>query len=111
AIDPFLAVEVFELSQALERQGVDVVHFEFGEPDFETPAAVREAAVRAIKDGRTKYAASLGLLPLREAIAEHYARTYGVTVSPDRILVAAGTSPAMPLVFGARLAPVPRVIM
>ena len=111
AIDPFLAVEVFERAQALERQGVDVVHFEFGEPDFETPAAVRQAAVRAIKDGRTKYAASLGLLPLREAIAEHYARTYGVTVSPDRILVTAGTSPAMLLVFGALLDPGDEVIL
>jgi len=68
-ISPFLAVEVFERAQELERQGHDVVHLEFGEPDFETPEVVREAAVRAIREGRTKYAHSLGLLPLREAIA------------------------------------------
>jgi len=63
-ISPFLAVEVFERAQELERQGHEVVHLEFGEPDFETPEVVREAAVRAIREGRTKYAHSLGLLPL-----------------------------------------------
>jgi (5-formylfuran-3-yl)methyl phosphate transaminase len=94
-ITPFLAVEVFERAQELERQGHEVVHLEFGEPDFETPEVFREAAVRAIRDGRTKYAHSLGILPLREAIAEHYQQTYGVAVSPDQVLVTAGTSPAM----------------
>ena len=99
-IEPFLAVEVAERAQELERSGVDVVHLEFGEPDFEAPQVVRDALERAIKDGRTRYTHSLGILPLREAIAEHYARNYGVTVSPDQILVTAGTSPAMLLLFG-----------
>jgi (5-formylfuran-3-yl)methyl phosphate transaminase len=110
-IDPFLAVEVFERAQALERHGVDIVHLEFGEPDFETPAAIQEAAQKAIKDGRTKYTASLGILPLREAIAEHYARRYGVSISPDQILVTSGTSPAMLLVFGTLLDPGDEVIL
>jgi (5-formylfuran-3-yl)methyl phosphate transaminase len=99
-VEPFLAVEVAERAQELERSGIDVVHLEFGEPDFEAPPVVRDALERAIKDGRTRYAHSLGILPLREAIAEHYAGTYGVTVSPDQILVTAGTSPAMLLLFG-----------
>jgi aspartate/methionine/tyrosine aminotransferase len=99
-IEPFLAVEVFERAQALERAGADVVHLEFGEPDFDTPPVIVEAVEKAIKDGRTRYVASLGILPLREAIAEHYAETYGVDVSPDRILVTPGTSPAMLLLFG-----------
>jgi (5-formylfuran-3-yl)methyl phosphate transaminase len=99
-VEPFLAVEVAERAQELERSGIDVVHLEFGEPDFEAPAVVRDALERAIKDGRARYAHSLGILPLREAIAEHYAGTYGVTVSPDQILVTAGTSPAMLLLFG-----------
>lgn len=98
-IKPFLAVEVFERAQELERQGHDVVHLEFGEPDFETPAVIREAAIRAIRDGRTRYTHSLGILPLREAIAEHYLKTYDVAVSPDQVLVTAGTSPAMLLLF------------
>ena len=110
-ITPFLAVEVFERAQELERQGHDVVHLEFGEPDFETPEVVREAAVRAIRDGRTKYAHSLGILPLREAIAEHYQRTYRVAVSPDQVLVTAGTSPAMLLLFTGLLSAEDEVVL
>src|SRR5262249_56867393 len=81
-IKPFLAVEVFERGEELERQGHDVVHLEFGEPDFETPAVIREAAIRAIRDGRTRYTHSLGILPLREAIADHYLKTYVAAASP-----------------------------
>ncbi|HEV8438432.1 MAG TPA: pyridoxal phosphate-dependent aminotransferase [Methylomirabilota bacterium] len=102
-IEPFLAVEVFQRAQALERAGVDVVHLEFGEPDFDTPPVIREAAEKALKDGRTRYAHTLGILPLREAIAEHYHTRYGVTISPEQILVTAGTSPAMLLLFTALL--------
>jgi aspartate/methionine/tyrosine aminotransferase len=102
-IEPFLAVEVFQRAQALAEEGIDVVHLEFGEPDFETPPVIREAAERALKDGRTRYAHTLGILPLREAIALHYQTRYGVTVSPDQILVTAGTSPAMLLLFTALL--------
>ena len=103
AIEPFLAVEVFQRAERLEREGADVIHLEFGEPDFDTPPAIREAAERALKDGRTRYAHPLGILPLREAIAEHYHRRYGVTVSPEQILVTAGTSPAMLLLFSTLL--------
>jgi aspartate/methionine/tyrosine aminotransferase len=110
-VEPFLAVEMAERAQALERAGADVVNLHYGEPDFEAPSAVTEALVRAIKDGRTKYTSSLGILPLREAIAEHYAATYGVTVSPDQILVTPGTSPAMLLLFGHLLDPGDEVIV
>jgi (5-formylfuran-3-yl)methyl phosphate transaminase len=110
-ITPFLAVEVFERAEELSRQGADVVHLEFGEPDFETPEPIREAAVRALRDGRTKYTHSLGLLPLREAIADHYLATYRVAVAPDQILVTAGTSPAMLLLVTALLAPGDEVLL
>jgi aspartate/methionine/tyrosine aminotransferase len=110
-IEPFLAVEVFERAQELERQGHSVIHLEFGEPDFETPAVIQDALARAIKDGHTKYTASLGILPLREAIAEHYHAAYGVEVSPDRILITAGTSPAMLLLFTSLLDPGNQVIL
>jgi aspartate/methionine/tyrosine aminotransferase len=105
AIEPFLAVEVAERAFALERDGVDVVHLEFGEPDFEAPAVVTDAVMRAIKDGRTKYTSSLGILPLREAVADHFAAAYGVRISPDQVLITAGTSPAMMLLFGHLLDP------
>ena len=110
-IEPFLAVEVFERAQALERAGADVVHLEFGEPDFDTPSVIVDAVERALKDGRTRYTASLGILPLREAIAEHYATTYGVRVSPEQILVTPGTSPAMLLLFGHLLDPGDEVVL
>ncbi|HEV8533692.1 MAG TPA: pyridoxal phosphate-dependent aminotransferase [Methylomirabilota bacterium] len=110
-IAPFLAVEVFQRAQELERQGADIIHLEFGEPDFETPPVIREAAERALKDGRTRYAHSLGLVPLREAIAERYRARYGVAVSPDQILVTAGTSPAMLLLFSTLLDPGDHVLL
>ena len=110
-IEPFLAVEVGERAGALERQGVDVVHLEFGEPDFEAPLVVREALEKAIKDGRTRYTHSLGIVELREAIVEHYARTYGVSLDRDQIMVTAGTSPAMLLLFGHLLDPGDEVVL
>jgi aspartate/methionine/tyrosine aminotransferase len=110
-IEPFLAVEMGERAQALERRGIDVVHLEFGEPDFEAPAVVRDALDRAIKDGRARYTHSLGILPLREAIAQHYLETYGVDVSPEQILITPGTSPAMLLLFGHLLDPGDEVIV
>jgi len=99
-VEPFLAVEVAERAAALERDGADVVYLAFGEPDFEAPAVVRDAMERAVKDGRTGYAHSLGILDLREAIAEHYQEAYRVRVTPDQVLVTPGTSPAMLLLFG-----------
>ncbi len=110
-IEPFLAVEVAERAAVLEQAGVDVVHLEYGEPDFEAPPVVRDALEKAVKDGRMRYTHSLGILPLREAIAEHYAATYGVTVSPEQILVTPGTSPAMLLLFGHLLDPGDEVVL
>ena len=110
-IEPFLAVEVFQRAQELEREGKDIIHLEFGEPDFDTPPVIREAAEKALKDGRTRYAHSLGLVPLREAIAEHYRARYGVTVSPEQVLVTAGTSPAMLLLNTTLLDPGDQVLL
>ena len=110
-IERFLAVEMAERAQELERSGADVVHLEYGEPDFEAPAMIREAVEKALRDGRARYTHSLGILPLREAIAEHYGKTYGVTVAPDQILVTAGTSPAMLLLFGHLLDPGDEVVL
>jgi aspartate/methionine/tyrosine aminotransferase len=110
-IEPFLAVEVFQRAERLEASGADVIHLEYGEPDFDTPAVIREAAEKALKDGRARYVNTLGLVPLREAIAEHYRARYGVTVSPDQILVTAGTSPAMLLLFMSLLEPGDEVVL
>ena len=110
-IEPFLAVEVAQRAAELERQGADVVYLAFGEPDFEAPAVVRDAMDRAVKDGRTGYTHSSGIVDLREAIAEHYARAYGVSITPEQILVTPGTSPAMLLLFGHLLNAGDEVVM
>ena len=102
-IPPFIVMDILERAQEIERTGVDVVHLEIGEPDFDTPECVKEAAHQAIRDGHTHYTHSLGLLELREAIAEYYHEQYGATVSPANIMVTAGTSPAMLMIFSALL--------
>jgi aspartate/methionine/tyrosine aminotransferase len=104
-LKPFLVMDVLEAAQKLEAAGEHVIHLEIGEPDCDTPECIKEAAVRAIREGKTHYTHSLGLLELREAICEDYATRYGVTVSPDQVIVASGTSPAMLLAFGVLLEP------
>jgi (5-formylfuran-3-yl)methyl phosphate transaminase len=111
SIETFLAVEVAERAEALAQQGVDVVNLGYGEPDFAPPAVVQAALERAVRDGRMRYTHSLGILPLREAIADHHDATYGVKVSPEQILVTPGTSPAMLMLFGALLDPGDEVVL
>ena len=93
-VRPFYVMELLEKAQVLEAQGTDIVHMEIGEPDFPTPPSIGEAAMRAIRDGRTFYTHSLGLKELRERIADHYSEVRGVKVSPDRVVVTNGTSGA-----------------
>jgi len=102
-IPPFIVMDVLERAHELERVGKDIIHLEVGEPDFDTPECINEACLKAIRDGKTHYTHSLGLLELREAISEHYKNKYGVTVSPDQIIITSGTSPAMFLLFSALL--------
>jgi aspartate/methionine/tyrosine aminotransferase len=91
-IEPFEVMDVLSRAQALERAGRRVVHMEIGEPDFTAPEPVVEAGVRAIRDGRTAYTATLGVQPLREAIAQHYQRKFSVKVDPGCIAITAGAS-------------------
>jgi aspartate/methionine/tyrosine aminotransferase len=102
-IPPFIVMEVMEKAAEMERAGEHIIHLEVGEPDFDTPQCIKDAALKAIKSGKTRYTHSLGLLELRESIAHYYHQHYGVTVSPEQILVTSGTSPAMLLVFFALL--------
>lgn len=103
AISPFIVMDVLERANAMARDGIDVIHLEVGEPDFDTPACIRRAAARALEEGRTHYTHSLGMPELREAICQHYADTYGVAIDPDQVIVTAGTSPAIFMAFAALL--------
>ena len=94
-IAPFYVLEVLERAREIEATGADVIHFEVGETDFGSPAAACEEAITAINEGDTRYTHSLGIRELRNAIADDYRESYGVDVSPDRIIVTMGSSPAL----------------
>jgi len=102
-ITPFLVMDILERAQELERQGIPVIHLEVGQPDWDTPQVVKEAAFAAMQRGETQYTHSMGLLELREAICQHYEEHYGVRLTPDRIIVTSGTSPAMLLILAVLL--------
>jgi aspartate/methionine/tyrosine aminotransferase len=102
-IAPFIVMEVLEKAREMEWRGIDIIHLEVGEPDFDIPAAVKAATCKALVDGLTHYTHSLGDMELREAICRHYLDAYGVSVKPEQIVVTSGTSPALMLVFAALL--------
>jgi aspartate/methionine/tyrosine aminotransferase len=87
------AFEVLARAKALEAQGRRVIHLEIGEPDFDTPAHIVEAAGQALRDGHTHYCPAPGLPVLREACAEHLSRHRGLAVDPANVLVAPGAKP------------------
>ena len=89
------AFEAAARARALEATGRSVIHLEIGEPDFDTPANVRDAAKRALDDGWTHYGPPLGLPALREAIAADATARKGFAASPDRVVVTPGAKPIM----------------
>ncbi len=107
----FLVMDVLEKAGEMSRQGIDIVHLEVGEPDFDVPECVRGAVDEAYNKHVTHYTHSLGDPELRAEIASLYNREYGVNVSPDRILVTSGTSPALLLVTMLLCSPGSEVIL
>ena len=92
---PFLVMDVLEKAKTLEAKGVDVVHLEIGEPDSDVHPFVVDAIKRAYDEHRTHYTDSFGDVELREAVCRLYKAEYGVDVTPDRVLVTSGSSPAL----------------
>ena len=89
------AFEVLAKAKALEAKGREIVHLEIGEPDFDTPAHIREATKKAIDEGRTHYGPAAGIPELREAIAESIGATRNISVNPDQVVVTLGAKPIM----------------
>ena len=89
------AFEAAARARALEAEGRDVIHLEIGEPDFDTPANIREAAKRALDGGWTHYGPATGLPALREAIAADASRRKGFAVDPANVVVTPGAKPIM----------------
>ena len=110
-IEPFHVMDVLAKARALEAGGRDIVHMEIGEPDFETPAPIREAAKQAADAGKTHYTPAVGLPALREAISAYYQSDYGVSVAPERIIVTPGASGALLLAAGVLINPGDQVLM
>ncbi len=110
-LKPFMAMDILERAQELERAGRSIIHLSIGEPDFPTPKAIKEIAIKALTADKTHYTHSLGTLTLRQAIADHYRKCYRVRISPEQILVTSGTSPALMLACAALLNPGDKVIL
>ena len=104
-IAPFHVVELLTRARQLEAEGRDIIHMEIGEPDFPTPEPIAQAAVDAIKQGKTLYTQALGLPELREAISMFYRERYGVSVPAARIAVTSGASGALNLAFACLAEP------
>ncbi len=77
------------------ERGLDIIKFNLGEPDFDSPDPINEAAVVEIRKGNSHYCDPAGVLPLREAIAEHVSRTRGIPVTADRVIVTSGGKPSI----------------
>jgi aspartate/methionine/tyrosine aminotransferase len=87
------AFSVLARAKELEREGRDVIHLEIGEPDFDTPGHISDAAYAALQDGETHYCPSAGIPELRAAVAEELSATRGVEILPERVLIGNGAKP------------------
>ena len=84
------AFEVLAKVRELERQGKNIIHLQIGEPDFDTPDNIKEAAYRALKEGKTHYSQPLGIYELRSAIANYYKKFYNIDVNSDNVVIGVG---------------------
>lgn len=110
-ITPFIVMEIMEKIHKMEASGIDVIHMEIGEPDFNVPECVNKVSIEAFCKNETHYTHSLGDIRLREAISEYHRTTYNTIIDPGQILVTSGTSPAMLLLFSALVNPGDEIII
>ncbi len=103
AIDPFIVMDVMREANEREASGEDIIHMEVGQPATPAPRAARERAQRALADERLGYTEALGMPALRERIARYVKERYGVSISPERVVVTAGSSAGFVLAFLAIL--------
>jgi len=104
------AFDVLVRARALEAQGRRIIHLEIGEPDFDTPRHIIEAAKKALDDGWTHYGPAQGFPDLREAIADYVSRTRNIRVGPEHVAVVPGGKPIIFFPMLALLEPGDEVI-
>jgi aspartate/methionine/tyrosine aminotransferase len=110
-VPPFIAMDVLRAANARAAAGAEVIHLEVGQPGTQAPAAVRDAARRALDSEPIGYTDALGIAPLRRAIAAHYRAQHGVAVEPAEVVVTTGSSAAFLLAFLAAFEPGARVAL
>jgi aspartate/methionine/tyrosine aminotransferase len=98
-VAPFIAMDVMREAHGLAAQGRRILHLEVGQPGTKAPLLARQAAARALEDDKIGYTDALGRQALRERIARHYLDLYGVTVSPERVVITTGSSAGFILAF------------
>ncbi len=89
------AFEVLVRARELEAEGKEVVHLEIGEPDFDTPQNISDAAIQAIKEGYTHYNPAAGYPDVRKVISEEISKTRGINVAPEQVVITPGGKPVM----------------
>ena len=103
--EPSATLSINTRAKQLAQQGQDVAKFTVGEPDFDTPENIKQAAHRALQAGRTKYAPAAGLMPLREALSDKFERENGLDYSPDQVIVSNGAKQVLYLMMLCVLEP------
>src|SRR5579862_7763035 len=110
-IKPSPTLTVANRAEELQESGKPILNLAIGEPDFDTPEHIKEAAIKAIRDGHTKYTAVDGIQPLREAITEKFLRDNQLTYQPDQILVSCGAKHSIYNLLSAVINPSDEVII
>jgi len=110
-IEPFHVMQLIARAKELEAQGREIVNMVVGEPDFPLAPPMQAAAMRMLEQGRLSYTPSLGMMPLREAIARWYRTRYGVSVPATRVAVTTGSSGALLVTMGVLLDPGDQVML
>ena len=111
SVQPSATLAAAGRARQLKAQGVHVFDFSLGEPDFLTPAHIREAAVAAMNKGQTHYTPTNGTPEVRAAIARFYQKTHGITYSPEQILVSNGAKHSIHNVLASTVGPGDEVII
>lgn len=101
SIQPFHVMSLLGKARALEQQGRDIIHLEVGEPDFNTPQPIIDAGIEALKRGDIHYTPSLGMMSLRQTIADFYQTRYSLDIPASRVVITPGASGALLLIIGA----------
>ncbi|MCP4761645.1 MAG: pyridoxal phosphate-dependent aminotransferase [archaeon] len=111
-INPFIVMEILEKSLEMEEKGIDIKHFEIGEPDFDTPEPIVKGCLSELQQSKTHYTHSLGYLELRESISKYKQKTRNTKYNPkSQIMVTSGTSPAFFILLSTLLNPGDEVII